>query len=191
WATFWVNQKEGVDLETPPTGGIFNFSATREANEDITDINLLSSRQLQAATNRSPNVEISFNGLAETIKALRNDATHPPNQAPITPAPDILRLPAVPPPRLPPRLGLADFGTQYTISAETITQLRLMKVVGPHVLRLLSKEDLLAEGLSRGQVAEVRDAEERWMKDIATVPWRCHMRVLILRFLCSHALSRT
>lgn len=62
------------------------------------------------------------------------------------------------------------FCTQYELSATTVEKLSKMELRGLHILRLLKDEDLASDGgLTKAQIAEVRDAQERWMLDIDTV----------------------
>ncbi|KAG7097607.1 hypothetical protein E1B28_004941 [Marasmius oreades] len=68
--------------------------------------------------------------------------------------------------RPPPRVPLARFCKNYKLSSALQGKLEKMEIEGPHVLRLI-KDSVLQSGggLSIGELAGLRDAEERWMAD--------------------------
>ncbi|EIM83125.1 uncharacterized protein STEHIDRAFT_114137 [Stereum hirsutum FP-91666 SS1] len=158
WGSAWEAGKDGIDAQTPPTGGIFDFKATQNLDDNTTDINLLASRRLRTATsnNTGPNVQMNFEGLANVLRVARgqeNDLHRPANHIPTRP-------------HIPPKMVLDEFCTKYELVASTTGKLREMELAGPHILRLLSNQDLIADAkLTNTQVAEVRDAEERWLAD--------------------------
>ncbi|KAJ8082936.1 hypothetical protein PM082_008794 [Marasmius tenuissimus] len=72
---------------------------------------------------------------------------------------------STPRPRPPPRLPLGKFCKQYKLSSSLHEKLSKLDIDGPHVLRLIKDSALESEGFSIGEVAGLRDAEERWMAD--------------------------
>ena len=72
---------------------------------------------------------------------------------------------ATPRQRPPPRVTLTKFCKQYKLSASLHEKLAALDIDGPHVLRLIKDGALESKGFSIGEVAGLRDAEERWMAD--------------------------
>jgi hypothetical protein len=69
-----------------------------------------------------------------------------------------------PRPALVPKMTLDAFCDRYDLSIFILEKLDVMKVTGPHGLRFISNEQLVEVGkLDIGEVADVRDAHERWM----------------------------
>ncbi|KAI3602366.1 hypothetical protein WG66_011261 [Moniliophthora roreri] len=68
----------------------------------------------------------------------------------------------------PPKVPLSEFCKKYELSDALQEKLKGLNIDGPHVLRLIKDEALEKKGLSIGEVAGLRDAEERWMTDHAT-----------------------
>ncbi|KAF9233112.1 hypothetical protein BU15DRAFT_66876 [Melanogaster broomeanus] len=69
-----------------------------------------------------------------------------------------------PRPELVPKMTLEAFCDRYDLSIFILQKLDVMKVTGPHGLRFISNEQLFDIGqLDVGEVADVRDAHERWM----------------------------
>ncbi|KAL0566044.1 hypothetical protein V5O48_015971 [Marasmius crinis-equi] len=66
---------------------------------------------------------------------------------------------------LPPKMLLDDFCERYELTVDLRRKLEDMKVPGPHTLRLIRNESLEKQ-LEIGEIAELRDAEERWMEDL-------------------------
>lgn len=158
-----------MSLDTPPATILFDFQSHSETDNDITDIEALAKRRLRTVTANAnvaaapaPNVQFSFEGLADVVKAFRGDP--PPIPVALPPLHD---APAPYAPHLPPGMILPLFCTQYHLAASTVEKLQGMELAGPHILRLLKDEHLVSDGhLTRAQVAEVRDAEERWLRDM-------------------------
>lgn len=69
------------------------------------------------------------------------------------------------PAALRPKLSLIDFCERFNLSLWLREKLDNIDVTGPHCLRFLQNADLLGAGLSLGELADIRDAEERWMLD--------------------------
>ncbi len=62
---------------------------------------------------------------------------------------------------------LKDFCGLYKLSGDLKSKLDAIHIVGPHVLRLVSDSDLRESGkLDVGEVASLRDAQQRWLHDI-------------------------
>jgi hypothetical protein len=60
-------------------------------------------------------------------------------------------------------MKLDDFCRQYKLTDEVKGKLDAIQIAGPHVLRLVSDADLRGDGrLSVGELASVRDAQQRW-----------------------------
>jgi hypothetical protein len=144
-------KQEGVDLETPPNSKIFDPTFV-----DNSDINSLAKRRLALnKTASTPQVNVSFTGLAEILQL----------QKPAVPA---VNIPA-PPTQIRlfhpgPRMTLKDFCSTYQLSAAIEVKLDSIGMTGPHALRYLTKDDLRNEGkLLVGEVAELKDAERRWL----------------------------
>ncbi|KAI0037783.1 hypothetical protein FA95DRAFT_1613884 [Auriscalpium vulgare] len=162
WAAAIQGKTAGVDFESPPSSPLFDAGAAR--GDATTDINVLASRRLRSlsasnSSNSSPNVNVSFEGLADMMAVLKGSERSALSPANINPAPSSKPL--------PPKMSLALFCQIYELSAGVITKLSQMELAGPHVLRKLSDADLVEDGaLTKAQIAEVRDAEERWLYDM-------------------------
>ncbi|KIJ15656.1 hypothetical protein PAXINDRAFT_133790 [Paxillus involutus ATCC 200175] len=66
-------------------------------------------------------------------------------------------------PALVPKMDLYTFCGHFNLSFTILQKLRSMKITGPHGLRFVSNTDLRESGkLDIGELADVRDAEERW-----------------------------
>jgi hypothetical protein len=159
WSAAIEANEVGVDLETPPNMKIFD--TTYSGN--MTDMNALAHRRVSSQSHNSPIV--NFEGLADVIKQLNPQPTIP---APIPIAtasalPRPLRLP-------PPKMSTADFCAQFDLSPEIRDKLGSINIAGPHLLRLVADGALREEArLDLGELAGVRDAEERWMNELAVV----------------------
>ena len=108
---------------------------------------------------------VNFEGLADVIKQLRPDFGIGSQNQPPAPA----AAPAIAVRRpLPPKLSLADFCARFQLSDAIHDKLANIKVTGPHVLRLVNDDALRAEGnLDIGELADLRDVEERWMVEVS------------------------
>jgi hypothetical protein len=70
---------------------------------------------------------------------------------------------------LPPKITLEFFCQTYELSEDIQAKLAVLKVMGPHALHLIKDNQLSGEGkLVIGELADVRDAEERWSQSGAT-----------------------
>lgn len=134
----------------------------------MTDINVLAKRRLQAANKTSGNqVNVHLDGLANIIHELRNEPRTPlanRSKRTVTPASAPKRS------RPPPKMDLADFCAMQGLSEAIAEKLAKMDVDGPHLLCKITDQQLADGGLSVGQVAAVRDGEERYLVDAAEDP---------------------
>ncbi|KAF9255368.1 hypothetical protein L218DRAFT_1081883 [Marasmius fiardii PR-910] len=76
--------------------------------------------------------------------------------------------------QIPPKLSLSKFCKSYSLSASLQKKLEGLKIPGPHVLGRITDKTLSSElngewKLVVGEIAELRDAEERWLASLATV----------------------
>ncbi|KAF9255371.1 hypothetical protein L218DRAFT_991912 [Marasmius fiardii PR-910] len=72
--------------------------------------------------------------------------------------------------QLPPKLSLPSFCSQYGLSDNLTIKLNGMRMPGPHALRHIDNQTLLSGGkwsLEMGELAELRDAEERWKESFS------------------------
>ncbi|KAI0310879.1 hypothetical protein OF83DRAFT_1069812 [Amylostereum chailletii] len=159
YACFFVDEKCGVDEHNPPPGPPFDFL---DKPADTTDIALLArSRVRKSITATAPPaqapvvINTNFQGLAEAFSAMRGDN--------ITPKATDSVIPTC----LPPVMSLVAFCLLYSLTPALESKLRELSLAGPHVLRKLENADLKEEGLSRMQIAKLRNAEERWLADVA------------------------
>lgn len=170
---------DSVDFDTLPDIGMFDFDSRAPSNTDSTDVAALAQRHLHTAagTNVSATpstIQLSLDGIGDIIKAFRTPneallAPAPPPLAPLALPPQPVPLPAAPVPqtKIPPHMELEPFCRCYELTAGLVGKLAQMELAGPHVLRLLTNEDLATDGgLSKVQVAELRDGEERWRADL-------------------------
>ena len=65
---------------------------------------------------------------------------------------------------LVPKMTLAAFCDCYELHLIIEGKLNELNITGPHALRFVSNQQLADEvGLSVGELADVRDAQERWL----------------------------
>jgi len=63
-----------------------------------------------------------------------------------------------------PKMTLFVFCERFDLSDFILQKLDVMKVTGPHGLRFISDQQLVeVGGLDVGELADVRDAQERWV----------------------------
>jgi len=64
---------------------------------------------------------------------------------------------------LVPKMKLEDFCDRFDLSVIILQKLDTLKVTGPHALRFVSDAQLVENGgMDIGELADVRDAQERW-----------------------------
>ncbi|KAG2063165.1 hypothetical protein BDR04DRAFT_1038966, partial [Suillus decipiens] len=113
--------------------------------------------QLTQDTKSSSNITVNFSGLAELLNARQNPDT--------TAIQSVQQPPR--PAQLPPRLSLEAFCDYYDLPCSVYNKLDGRQIMGPHLLRLISNDQLRTEcALSIGELAAIRDAEERWKESV-------------------------
>lgn len=135
-----------VDLKNPPDTKMFSH---QEPDDD--DQALLRNRASQKSANKDSNI---------TINLTLPDGLIPPTAlAPQQP------MAAQPPsrPRIAPQMSLRLFCTRYNLPARIYDKLVAYDVTGPHTLRHLKNAHLEGAGLNPAEVADVRDAQDRWI----------------------------
>jgi hypothetical protein len=66
-------------------------------------------------------------------------------------------------PALVPKMNLATFCERFNLSDFILQKLDTMQITGPHGLRFVSNQQLVEAGnMGIGELADVRDAQERW-----------------------------
>ncbi|KAG2113831.1 uncharacterized protein F5147DRAFT_570720 [Suillus discolor] len=140
----------GVDIEHPPNSKIFD--PTDHGDSDSDDISALARRRRAQLAgrdhNNQSNITVNFAGLAELIR---------PSSPSKNPTCSTKTM------SIPPKLDLQSFATWFGLSGQLHDKLKAIHLDGPHLLRLVSNEQLQTEGgLSLGELAVLRDAEERW-----------------------------
>ncbi|KAJ7168113.1 hypothetical protein C8R43DRAFT_945370 [Mycena crocata] len=137
---------KAVDLKNPPDDKLFEF---QEAEND--DTTLIRNRATQKATAKDSNITINL--------TLPDTAALP------------LPLPAQPlrpiqesqPCRIAPQITLELFCLPYNLSQGIHTKLRAYSVTGPQTLHHLKNNHLEAALLNPAEIADVRDAQDRWI----------------------------
>ncbi|KAH8795134.1 hypothetical protein DL96DRAFT_1690434 [Flagelloscypha sp. PMI_526] len=145
WAAAKVENQFGVDLQTPPLGSaMFQGGSNPEDEAEL--------RRRRAKERQAPTTNIVIPGLADLL----NPNGVPPRSNAQTA-----------PPRLAAKMSLDYFITQYRLSYEIQRKLEDAKVTGPHGLRFWSDTALMEKaGLELGELADVRDGEERWKQGV-------------------------
>jgi hypothetical protein len=60
-------------------------------------------------------------------------------------------------------MALGDFCDKFDLSIYILQKLDTLKITGPHALRFITNQHLVEfGGLDIGELADVRDAQERW-----------------------------
>lgn len=135
-----------VDLENPPDDKLFEF----QEMENEEDQQLLRTRATQKATAKDSNITINLT-LPESAQPLQ-----PHQQQRINASAPLPR-------RIPPQISLETFVDRYNLTNTVYQKLQDFSVTGPHTLRHLKNEHLLEAGLNHAEVANVRDAQDRWV----------------------------
>lgn len=139
----------GVDNQMPPNLKIFD-----PVHVDPAENAVIARRASRGRSENNGGITVNFAGLAELL----NGKAATPSLATGTTA--LL-------PRIPRKISLEDFCMRYQLTARIRDKLNDLDITGPHALRFLTDEDLRDQGfLSIAQVADVRDAQERWQGDI-------------------------
>ncbi|KAF9230467.1 hypothetical protein BU15DRAFT_57209, partial [Melanogaster broomeanus] len=141
------------DYESPPNTKLFDSASETSAG----DIALLSRRR-QGTGNTGTSIIVN-NDFKELANVLVGDRR--PVQPVLQPIPQNR-----PQPELVPKMTLDTFCDRYDLSIFILQKLDVMKVTGPHGLCFISNEQLFDIGqldVGASEVADVRDAHERWM----------------------------
>ncbi|KAG2032962.1 hypothetical protein BDR03DRAFT_872939, partial [Suillus americanus] len=113
--------------------------------------------QLTQDTKSSSNITVNFSGLAELLNARQNPDT--------TTIQSVQQPPR--PAQLPPHLSLEAFCDYYDLPHSVYDKLDGHQISGPHLLRLISNDQLRTEcALSIGELAAIQDAEEHWKESL-------------------------
>lgn len=153
-------------MEMPPNDACF-----QEKGRNAADSALIQRRQNALATkdNNLPaasNFTINFSGLSELLGINQSMTTTSaatvsgPTNGPPTVAPTSTRRP-------PNTTSLAWFSQMYSFSEDLYQKLKDAEISGPHILPRLTNEDLKSANLNFAQVADVRDAYDRWIDEVA------------------------
>jgi hypothetical protein len=138
---FKVDKQDGVDNDQPPNNKLFDPTF-----QDAADTALLA-RRARNQKDTTSNFTLNIPGLGEL---LRPPATEQ-------------RLPPVACPKIIPKVALEFFCEHYELTEDIYYKLMDIKLTGPHALQFLTNDDLRGEGgLLTAEVADVRDAQERW-----------------------------
>jgi hypothetical protein len=152
-------------MDHPPNAKMFDST-----HQNSADVSALAKRRL-ALNNQNintPSVALNFEGLADVLKLIGFGGASPPlpNNVPQN------RSDPQAPPQTPsrsttrPKILLADFCARYDLSPTIEQKLVLIKIAGPHALRYINNTSLREEaGLELGELADVRDAQERWQSE--------------------------
>ncbi|KAG1872131.1 hypothetical protein C8R48DRAFT_595708, partial [Suillus tomentosus] len=151
---------DGVDIDHPPNSKMFDPPARRgSSSSEDNDILALAKRrrnQITQDSKPSSNITVNFSGLAELLSTARQTPAPQPNVSSTVQQPSQ-------PAQVPPRLSLQAFCDFYDLPLSVYDKLNSHQIMGPHLLRLISDDQLRTECvLSIGELAAVRDAEERW-----------------------------
>jgi hypothetical protein len=149
-------------METPPNSKIFDTAFTGNATDTAA---LAKHRSIAQQPPQQPPTQpiVNFEGLTDVLKQLHPalHQPHPTFHPAQIPLPNPLRN--CPPPKMTVHVFCAKFDLSPAIEAK----LSRINVSGPHLLRLIDDNALRKEGeLDLGELAGVRDAEERWMNEV-------------------------
>jgi hypothetical protein len=131
-------------------------------------VSLLAKRRLSlvqsAASSSTPPININFAGLSELLSTSTAQSSAAPTPGPLkttTNNSEVLK------PRyrdLPDKITMEEFCARFRIAEDICQKLTRAKFTGPHAFANISNEDLMTEaGLCRGEVADIRDGEMRWL----------------------------
>ncbi|KIM74431.1 hypothetical protein PILCRDRAFT_92599 [Piloderma croceum F 1598] len=161
WAAAIGAKENGVDLEHPPNTKLFDPTFN-----DPNDIALLSHHRLLTVNQNQPAppsiiINNDFKDLAAAMQGHHNPLDHPPpgvNPPPSQPTHQPIRAALV------PKMTLAAFCDYYELHLIIEGKLNELNITGPHALHFVSNQQLADEvRLSVGELADVRDAQERWL----------------------------
>ncbi|KAJ7712083.1 hypothetical protein B0H16DRAFT_1900261 [Mycena metata] len=138
-----------VDIKTPPDDELFDYQ-----EPDAADVALVRGRTAKAKANDS-NITIHLTLPDATVPVPLANNPQPP------PAP--LQAPQPPRPRIAPQISLELFCHRYNLGQAIHAKLQAYSVTGPHTLRHLKNNHLEAANLNPAEIADIRDAQDRWV----------------------------
>ncbi|KAJ6537522.1 hypothetical protein DFH09DRAFT_1369087 [Mycena vulgaris] len=147
WAAAIQGKVPDVNVQNPPPDKIFEHRDT-----DTDDLTLINNRSKHKTTTKDSNI---------TINLTLPDAAAPRPHGPL-PAPDVIP-PAQRRRRIPPQMTLKDFCTRFHLTNNIQEKLHAYSVTGPQTLRHLADAMLVDAELNPAEIADVRDAQDRWM----------------------------
>ncbi|KAF5366056.1 hypothetical protein D9758_006606 [Tetrapyrgos nigripes] len=170
WASLLAVHADGVDLDTPPKHFYFI-----KGNQESANIAQLARCQNSLLTlSQAPNINVHLGDLVGNITGLISGQLPQP-QAPPQPNTQAFVPPAPPAPPMQAPFT-EECKAKYGLSSKTIEKLLNANISGLHRLAYVSDDALVNKvGLSIGEQADVRWAEDTWKKGfkvqtIATVP---------------------
>ncbi|KAF9243074.1 hypothetical protein BU15DRAFT_59953 [Melanogaster broomeanus] len=171
WAAAIQDATNDSNLETPPNMKMFDPPSSRNSDNSA-DATILAKRHLTTNHNSStssPQVVVNFDGLAEILSGLHGNGQHTSTGSSRGPGPNHTLTPTNNPATrraLPPKISLEEFCLRYALSQAIHTKLTKLAITGPHALRFVSNDVLMNDGtFAVGELADVRDAEQRWAQD--------------------------
>ncbi|KAJ3543455.1 hypothetical protein NMY22_g3140 [Coprinellus aureogranulatus] len=176
WVAALQAKLPGVTKDDPPDNKMFKLAVNRDA-KDTMDIALLAKRRLaQVAAAQTqpapqpdilqPAMQMAQAFMTPVLEMCRTAFMPAQVPAHTLPAPNPLAMAgstSTPDTSLLEPMELDDFAMLFGLSENITFKLAAADIPGPHVLRLVSDKDLREDGkLSIGELATVRDAEQRW-----------------------------
>ncbi|KAF9261355.1 hypothetical protein L218DRAFT_946165 [Marasmius fiardii PR-910] len=159
WVAYLQAEKPGVTLENPPQVPLFD-QANQPQNIDKTDVARLASRRKatsEKAGAEQAGIHVNFDSLTQVFGVILDCNLWPPL------AHDGNVMNGVPA-KHPGKMSLFEFCDTYELSPEIQGKLEGINVDGPHLLSLISDEELQTEEkLTVGQRVAVRDAEKQYL----------------------------
>ncbi|KAJ7613762.1 hypothetical protein DFH06DRAFT_1369381 [Mycena polygramma] len=138
---------QAVDLKNPPDTKIFDHQ-----DPDQEDLALVQSRSTKKATANDSNI---------TINLQLPDAALP-RQAPLNERPPLAPIQQPTHTRIAPQMTLELFCLRFNLNQSIYDKLKAYSVTGPQTLRHLKNNHLETANLNPAEIADVRDAQDRW-----------------------------
>ena len=168
-----MNPNGSVTLDQPPNNKLFDPSQLTRVSPVVQRRKAEQAAAALSSSSSSSNGQPIFNiTLGNEFANILHSAPAP-VLAPLAPAPP---LPAPPQPRVAPQypslipptrepgidMPLSDFCAQYGLSTSVLNKLTTNGFIRTRNLRFIQTEDLGTIGFLLGEVAEMKDAVERW-----------------------------
>ncbi|KAJ7604763.1 hypothetical protein B0H17DRAFT_1154425 [Mycena rosella] len=134
-----------VDLKNPPDSKPFEHQ-----QPDDDDQALIRTRATQKGTMKDNNITINLTMPETAVPAQTQPQPVPPVRQPSRPG-------------IAPQMSLELFSQRYNLTAGIYNKLRAYSVTGPHALRYLKNNHLEDAHLNPAEIADVRDAQDRWV----------------------------